>query len=95
VEALRVQRDRLLAELPALGCPAVPSDANFVLFRVPGDQRQFWEALLSRGVLVRDVGLTGWLRVTAGTPEEMDAFLSELGKLMQRSDSETTAMGAA
>ncbi len=39
VEALRAQRDRLLVELPALGCPAVASDANFVLFQVPGDQR--------------------------------------------------------
>ncbi len=82
VEALRVQRDRLLVELPALGCPVVASDANFVLFQVPGDQRSTWDALLERGVLVRDVGLAGWLRVTAGTPVEMDAFLSELRGLM-------------
>jgi histidinol-phosphate aminotransferase len=97
VEALRVQRDRLLVELPALGCPAVPSDANFVLFQVPGDQRQVWDALLARGVLVRDVGLPGWLRVTAGTPEEMDAFLSEVSDLMaqQRSSDTSTTIGAA
>jgi histidinol-phosphate aminotransferase len=99
VEALREQRDRLLAELPALGCPAVASDANFVLFAVPGDQRQIWDALLARGVLVRDVGLAGWLRVTAGTPAEMDAFLSELGRLMKArqgsSDPSTSAIGAA
>ncbi len=82
VEALREQRDRLLRELPALGCPVVPSDANFVLFQVPGDQRAAWEGLLAHGVLVRDVGLTGWLRVTAGTPSEMDAFLSEVRRLM-------------
>jgi histidinol-phosphate aminotransferase len=82
VEALRVQRDRLLTELPAIGCPVVPSDANFVLFQVPGDQHVVWEALLARSVLVRDLGLPGWLRVTAGTPEEMDAFLSELKALM-------------
>ncbi len=90
VEALRVQRDRLIEELPALGCPAVASDANFVLFQVPGDQARVWKSLLEHGVLVRDVGLTGWLRVTAGTAEEMDAFLSELGSLMQ-----STRIGAA
>ncbi|HEX4428450.1 MAG TPA: histidinol-phosphate transaminase [Frankiaceae bacterium] len=90
VEALRGQRDRLLTQLPALGCPVVPSDANFVLFRVPGDQRRVWESLLEQGVLVRDVGLAGWLRVTAGTPGEMDAFLSELGSLMKN-----TRIGAA
>jgi histidinol-phosphate aminotransferase len=78
VEALRGQRDRLLTELPALGCPVVASDANFVLFHVPGDQRVLWQRLLDAGVLVRDVGLDGWLRVTAGTAEEMDAFLSAL-----------------
>jgi histidinol-phosphate aminotransferase len=90
VEALRVQRDRLLEELPALGCPAVASDANFVLFQVPGDQGRVWKSLLEQGVLVRDVGLAGWLRVTAGTAEEMDAFLSELGSLMK-----STRIGAA
>ena len=34
--------------------------------------------LLDRGVLIRDVGLPGWLRVTAGTPAETDAFLNNL-----------------
>jgi histidinol-phosphate aminotransferase len=52
------------------------SDANFVLFDVGGDQRAAWRALLDHGVLVRDVGLPGWLRVTAGTPGETDAFLA-------------------
>ena len=51
------------------------SDANFVLFAVGGDQRIAWQRLLDRGVLVRDVGLPGWLRVTAGTESENDAFL--------------------
>jgi histidinol-phosphate aminotransferase len=59
------------------------SDANFVLFAVPadeasGDQHATWQKLLDRGVLVRDVGLPGWLRVTAGTPDETSAFLEAL-----------------
>ncbi|MDT7555389.1 MAG: histidinol-phosphate aminotransferase, partial [Pseudonocardiales bacterium] len=87
------QRDRLLVELPALGCPVVASDANFVLFQVPGDQHVVWEALLAKSVLVRDLGLPGWLRVTAGTPEEMDAFLSELGAWMGSAN--TSKVGAA
>jgi histidinol-phosphate aminotransferase len=93
VEALRGQRDRLLVELPALGCPVVASDANFVLFQVPGDQHVVWEALLAKSVLVRDLGLPGWLRVTAGTPEEMDAFLSELAAWMGSAN--TSKVGAA
>ncbi|MCZ2828271.1 histidinol-phosphate transaminase [Modestobacter sp. VKM Ac-2986] len=79
VEAVKAQRDRIVAELPALGLGSVPSDANFVLFGHFADSHAAWQALLDRGVLVRDVGLPGWLRVTAGTPEETDAFLTALG----------------
>ncbi len=71
VDALKAERDRLVAALPV----TVPSDANFVLF---GAREGTWQALLDRGVLVRDVGLPGWLRVTAGLPEENDAFLAAL-----------------
>ena len=56
------------------------SDANFVLFATEDpDQKAVWQRLLDRGVLIRDVGLPGWLRVTAGTAEETDAFLEAVG----------------
>ena len=78
---MKAQRDRIVAALPALGLTSVPSDANFVLFGQFADAHAAWQALLDRGVLVRDVGLTGWLRVTAGTAEEMDGFLTALGEV--------------
>jgi histidinol-phosphate aminotransferase len=78
VEAVKAQRDRLAREIEAMGLEAVESDANFVLFGEFGDQHATWQALLDRGVLVRDVGLAGWLRVTAGTEEETTAFLEAL-----------------
>jgi histidinol-phosphate aminotransferase len=81
VDAVKAQRDRIVAALPALGLTSVPSDANFVLFGRFGDAHAAWQALLDRGVLVRDVGLAGWLRVTAGTPEETEAFLTALGEI--------------
>jgi histidinol-phosphate aminotransferase len=81
VDAVKVQRDRIVAALPVMGLTSVPSDANFVLFGHFADQAKAWQALLDRGVLVRDVGLRGWLRVTAGTPEETDAFLTALGEI--------------
>jgi histidinol-phosphate aminotransferase len=76
VDALRGQRDRIVATLTAQGFEVVPSDANFVLFGRFADQHATWQRLLDAGVLVRDVGLPGWLRVTAGTTEETDAFLA-------------------
>jgi histidinol-phosphate aminotransferase len=78
VEAIKAQRDRIVTELRAAGLTVADSDANFVLFGRFDDAQAVWQALLSRGVLVRDVGLPGWLRVTAGTPAETDAFLTAL-----------------
>ncbi|MBW3662209.1 MAG: histidinol-phosphate transaminase [Actinobacteria bacterium] len=61
-----------------------PSDANFVLFRLPQAKRAF-EAMLERGVLVRDFSdrprLEGCLRVTIGTVAENDEFLAALRKV--------------
>ena len=54
----------------------MPSDANFVLFGGLPDEQRNLAGLLERGVLVRDVGIPHYLRVTAGTPYETDAFLA-------------------
>ncbi len=81
VDAVKAERDRIVAALPAMGLTSVPSDANFVLFGHFADAPAAWQALLDRDVLVRDVGLPGWLRVTAGTPEETAAFLTALGEV--------------
>ncbi len=54
-----------------------------MLFGGLGDQTVTWQGLLDRGVLIRDVGLPGWLRVTAGTPEENDAFLAALAAVLK------------
>jgi histidinol-phosphate aminotransferase len=75
VEAIKEQRDRIVATLRSRDVRVADSDANFVLFEVGGDQRVAWQAFLDRGVLIRDVGLPGWLRVTAGDPAETTAFL--------------------
>lgn len=88
VEAIKEQRDRIVADLRGHGLVVGASDANFVLFEVPGgDQRAAWRFLLDRGVLVRDVGLPGWLRVTAGTPAETDAFLAGMAALVAKGES--------
>jgi len=83
VDRIKQQRDRIVTVLRERGLTVADSDANFVLFRVGGDQRVVWQALLERGVLVRDVGIPGWLRVTAGTMEETDAFLAALAAVLE------------
>jgi histidinol-phosphate aminotransferase len=95
VEAIKVQRDRIVAALTGRGLTVVPSDANFVLFGGLGDHRVVWRGLLERGVLIRDVGLPGWLRVTAGTPEETGAFLDALGSVLGSEPGEAAPSGPA
>lgn len=74
VAALRRERDDLVDWLLAQGFEVAPSDANFVLFGRFADRDAVFRALLERGVLIRAVGPPGWLRVSAGTPQEMAAF---------------------
>ncbi len=82
VTSLRTERDGLVAWLRQRGLRVADSDANFVLFGEFGSRRAVWEALLDRGVLVREVGPPRWLRVTVGTPEEMAAFRNALEEVL-------------
>ncbi len=81
VDAIKEQRDRLVRELSEMGLSPVDSDANFVLFGGLADAAATWQALLDRGVLVRDVGIAHHLRVSAGTVPETDAFLDAMRAL--------------
>lgn len=85
VEAIKEQRDRIVTGLRELNLTVVDSDANFVLFGGFGgenDQAAVWQKLLDLGVLVRDVGLPGWLRVSAGTEEETNYFLDAIKEVV-------------
>jgi len=84
VDELRDSRDKLVLDLEALGLTVTPSDANFVLFGgFRGGSKALWQAILDRGVLIRDVGLDGWLRVSVGTIDENAAFLDALRHALQ------------
>lgn len=78
VAELRDTRDELVAWLRTRGLSASDSDANFVLFGTFTDRHAVWSGLLERGVLVRETGPDGWLRVSVGTPEDMRAFREAL-----------------
>jgi histidinol-phosphate aminotransferase len=78
VAELRGERDRTVSWLRAQGFEVADSDANFCLFGRFDDRRVVWEGLLERGVLIRETGPDGWLRVSVGTAEEMAAFRAAL-----------------
>jgi histidinol-phosphate aminotransferase len=85
VEALRAERNALVGWLRARGLAVADSDANFVLFGHFPDRHQVWQGLLDHGVLIRETGPAGWLRVTVGRPEEMAAFRDALDKVLETS----------
>jgi len=79
VEFLKAERARVASALQQLGLFAAPSSANFLIFRgFAAPPAELWQALVERGVLVRDIGIDGYLRVTIGTASENDAFLVAL-----------------
>jgi histidinol-phosphate aminotransferase len=78
VDELRAERDSCVAWLRAQGHEVADSDANFALFGRFADRHAVWQGLLDRGVLIREVGPDGWLRVSIGTPQEMDTFKKAL-----------------
>ncbi|WP_395694658.1 histidinol-phosphate transaminase [Nocardioides sp.] len=84
VDDLRAERDRTVAWLRQTGLTVADSDANFALFGTFADRHAVWQGLLDRGVLIRETGPDGWLRVSIGTAAEMQAFQEALTQVMDR-----------
>ena len=84
VKQVVADRDELARCLAAEGFPVVPSDANFLLVGGLADEKATWQALLDEGVLVRDVGIPGHLRITVGTTEECALVLAAWKKVTLR-----------
>jgi histidinol-phosphate aminotransferase len=78
VDELRQERDLLVRWLRERGLVVADSDANFALFGRFDDRHAVWQGLLDRGVLIRETGPDGWLRVSVGSAAEMAAFRTAL-----------------
>lgn len=86
VQEIKASRDTLVAGCIGLGLAPVASDANFVLVGGFADAQATWQALLDRGVLVRDVGIPHHLRITAGTPDETRDVLDTLADVIREGE---------
>ena len=83
VAMLSSERIRVVESLNKLGYKVIPSESNFVFFGEFEDQHEAWKKFLERDVLIRDVGITGFLRTTIGLPEENDAFLEAAAAIVK------------
>lgn len=84
VQDIKAQRDRIVTELSRMGLTPAESDSNYVFFGGLDNPHEVWKELLESGVLIRDVGIPGHLRVTAGTETETTAFLEALERILTR-----------
>lgn len=81
VATLIAERERVSAALAGMGFRVIPSDANFVLFGEFADAPATWQRYLDEGVLIRDVGIPGFLRTTIGLADENDALLAASARI--------------
>jgi len=82
VADLRAERDATVIWLRDQGLRVADSDANYALFGSFADRHAVWQALLDRGVLIRETGPDGWLRVSIGTAQEMGTFRKALTEVL-------------
>lgn len=81
VDDIAVQRDRIVERLTELGYHAWPTWSNFVLFGGVENPVEVFETLLEQGIIIRNLGIPGHLRVSAGTQAETTAFLDAMAAL--------------
>jgi histidinol-phosphate aminotransferase len=94
VATLIAERDRVTMALSGLGFRVSPSDANFVLFGEFADAPAIWQRYLDAGILIRDVGIAGYLRATTGLADENDAFLKASAQIAATELAPVTPIGA-
>lgn len=84
IQELLSGREILVRGIESVGWKAINSSANFLMFSgFTKPSKEIWKAFLDRGILIRDVGIEGYLRVTVGTPAENQRFLTALTEIAQ------------
>jgi len=82
VDLLRSERELLKRELTNLGYEVVESSSNFLMFKgFTKSPTESWQELVEQGILIRDIGIEGYLRVSIGTPKENQRFLAAIATL--------------
>jgi len=74
-------RDYLYSEFTKLNMTYVETNANFIMVNTNLDDKEVFNRLLKRGLIIRPghlLGMPGWMRVTIGTQEQNEKFIGAL-----------------
>ncbi len=94
-DLVRAERQRLAGALGVLGIETLPSQANFLLARIPsvfGGAQELHDALAARRIYVRRLTaprLAPFLRISVGAPEENNALIAAIESLLPQSGQST------
>ncbi|GAB6168488.1 histidinol-phosphate transaminase [Clostridium carnis] len=83
------EREYLTLQFEKMGLEYVPSQANFIMINVKGDDKPIHEFLLRHGYIIRPgylLGVPGWIRVSLGTKENNREFCELLWEAMEERD---------
>ncbi|MGB2600583.1 MAG: histidinol-phosphate transaminase [Candidatus Omnitrophota bacterium] len=86
VALIREGKEKLYKKFDSLGIKYIPSKTNFILLETNRDSTQVFEAILKKGVIIRDIspwGLKGCIRVNIGLPEENEMFLKAFEEVLK------------
>lgn len=81
------EREKITKKLRELKLEVYKSDANFILFKIPG-AKEIQRKLKQQGIIIRDRSemplLQNCLRVSIGTKKENNLFLEQLEKCLEK-----------
>ena len=78
--------DYLAQALSGLGLKVFPSQTNFLIFEAGEKAGEIYQRMLKKGIIIRHMasfGMDRFLRVSAGTQEENQAFINKLGEVLE------------
>lgn len=79
-------REYLTKEYERLGLEYIPSQTNFIMVNIGRDDKEVFNQLLRKGIIVRPgflFGMNGWMRVSIGTMEQNKRYIKELEEILK------------
>lgn len=78
-------REYMKREFERMGLEQIPTHANFIMVNTGRDDKEVFNALLKKGVIIRPgylFDMNGWLRVSIGTMEQNERFIKALEEVL-------------